>query len=105
MHFCSIFLDFPVIRDTHMATFCTVQLCRACRRLAIARQWRTVRGLSSGDSHNQDHASGVSESISRQIIQAGFNSLKNTNLADLKKNASDRAAPVDIDELVTAVAS
>ena len=62
-----------------------------------------MRGLSSGEDNSQDHASGVSESISRQIIQAGFNSLKNIDLAALKKNASIRAAPVDFDELVTAV--
>lgn len=72
-----------------------VQLCRTCRLLSC--QWRAIRGLSSGpDTSHED----VSDTISRQILQSGFNALKQRDIEDLKENARKRAAPVDFDKLV-----
>lgn len=75
-----------------------VRLCRACRLLSY--QWRAVRGLSSGTDASQEAHADISETISRQILQSGFNFLKQGNIEDLKENARKRAATVDFDKLV-----
>ena len=75
-----------------------VQLCRACRLLSY--QWRAVRGLSSGTDTNHEANTDVSDTISRQILQSGFNFLKQGDVEGLKENAQKRAAPVDFDKLV-----
>ena len=75
-----------------------VQLCRACRLLSC--QWRAVRGLSSETDTSQDVHTNVSETISRQILQSGFNFLKQGDIETLKENARQRAAPVDFEKLV-----
>ena len=74
-----------------------VQLCRACRLFRY--QWRTVRlrRFSSGTDTNHED---VSDTISRQILQSGFKSLKQGDVEGLKENARRRAAPVDFDKLV-----
>ena len=75
-----------------------VQLCRTCRHLS--RQWRVVRRLTSGEGKHEEAHVGVSESISRHIIQAGFNRLKSEDISILKENAVARAASLDFDKLV-----
>ena len=74
-----------------------VQLCRACRLFGC--QWRTVRlrRFSSGTDTNHED---VSDTISRQILQSGFKSLKQGDIEGLKENARKRAALVDFDKLV-----
>ena len=74
-----------------------VQLCRVCSYKLLSHQWRAVRGLSSGTDTNHED---VSDTISRQILQSGFNSLKQGDIEGLKENARKRASPVDFDKLV-----
>ena len=77
-----------------------VRLCRACRLLSSQWSRRAVRGLSSGSDASQEAHTDVSETISRQILQSGFNFLKQGDTEDLKENARKRAAPIDFDKLV-----
>ena len=75
-----------------------VKLCRACRLLS--GQWKVARRLSSWNGGGEEPHVGVSESISRQILQTGFNYLKQGDLDYLKENAANRAVSVDFDKLV-----
>ena len=72
-----------------------VHLGRACRLLN-----HLCRRFSSGRDCDEGAHIDVSHSISRQILQAGFNVLKQGNIDSLKQNAVNRAAPIDFDKLV-----
>ena len=74
------------------------QLSKRCRLLGC--RWRVTRTLSSGSSNDEDVHASVSDSISRQILQAGFNYLKEGDIDSLRENAKNRAASVDFDNLV-----
>ena len=75
-----------------------VHLCRACRLLS--GRWKIARRLSSYNGGSEEPHVGVSESISRQILQTGFHHLKQGDLDSLKENAANRAVAVDFDKLV-----
>ena len=75
-----------------------VHLSRACRLLS--RRCRISRRFSSGRDCDEVAHNGVGHSISRQILRAGFNVLKQGNIDSLKQNAVNRATPIDFDKLV-----
>ena len=75
-----------------------VHLCRACRLLH--HLCRRSRRFISGRDCDEDADIDVSHSISRQILRAGFNVLKQGNIESLKQNAVNRATPLDFDNLV-----
>lgn len=75
-----------------------VDLCRACRLLH--HLCRRSRRFSSGRDCDEGAHIDVSNSISRQILRAGFNVLKQGNVDSLKQNAVNRAIPIDFDKLV-----